>query len=354
VFGGNLIHCRVGFCLNFKFKQAHLSASYFRSLASAAYCTLLPAACCHCLLLVVAAACRSVVSPLRTRVPSHRKRPVAITLPPPRAAPPPLPHACPWPLKWAASIFKSTKPFTRYCVAPFLSLPEWACDSSFLCRHYRRAHLIVTPPLRCNLEPTNTRNGSVLDPRCFHTQPCHRSHSELTAFQLFPGGCEQYHRHCRWEPLLPLSSASFSARWRTSLTSFPSLLVDPVAQHRTSVRHHNRPSWTAPSGPPPLLPPEWGAAPRSIEAHRPRKWAPLPLLWALSIADPPTSATTRRRPPRVSIGVRDTSHRVCCDVLFSLWQASPSPVSRTSLWWLRRRKPLSHRRWILFLERISI
>jgi hypothetical protein len=94
----------------------------------------------------------------------------------------------------AGRIIKSTKPFTCYCQLHF-SLLERAHASSFLCRHYRRAHLTIAPPLHCTLVLTNTQNGSALAPRCFHTQPRHRSRSQPAAFQLFPAGCEQYHRH---------------------------------------------------------------------------------------------------------------------------------------------------------------
>jgi hypothetical protein len=115
------------------------------------------------------------------------------------------------------------------------------------------------------------------------------------------------------------------------IDQFSSLPVDPETQHHATVRHHNQPSWTASSGPPLLLPPERGAAPGSIEAHRPCQWESLPLLRALSITDPPASATTHRWPPRVSISVRDTPHRVRHDVRFSLLQALPSPVSQCGL-----------------------
>jgi hypothetical protein len=81
---------------------------------------------------------------------------------------------------------------THYRAAPFFS-PRASARSSFLCRHCHRAHLTVAPPLHRTRAATKGFNGSVLAPWCFPTQPCCRSRSEPSAFQLFPTDCEQYH-----------------------------------------------------------------------------------------------------------------------------------------------------------------
>jgi hypothetical protein len=105
---------------------------------------------------------------------------------PPHAEPLPCTRPC-QAIECVASPSRSC--FTRYHAAPFFS-PRGSAHSSFLCRHCRRAHLAVTPPLCRTREATKGLNGSALAPRCFPTQPHRWSRSEPAAFQLFPTGCE--------------------------------------------------------------------------------------------------------------------------------------------------------------------
>jgi hypothetical protein len=68
---------------------------------------------------------------------------------------------------------------TCHCV---LLLHTHARAFAFLCRHCRRAHLVVALPLCTIGAAAKGLNGSTLAPRCFPAQHCHRTRSEPAAF----------------------------------------------------------------------------------------------------------------------------------------------------------------------------
>jgi hypothetical protein len=200
VFGRNQVWSSFGFDLNFKFSR--VSFSPWRALAVALLlspaatfavgrCTASTAATCYSRCRRTRARVSAQVSGtaqghsrhLSARAPRHCNW---------------QPHTEPLPythlhqaIECVASPSRSC--FTHYRAAPFFS-PRASAHSSFLCRHCRRAHLVVASPLHRTRAATKGLDGSALAPRCFPTQPRRRSSSEPAAFQLFPVGCEQYHR----------------------------------------------------------------------------------------------------------------------------------------------------------------